>query len=490
MSWVDDNKGTGPWDFIEQPDKFGYLNNERWSSQQDAIDFCEAKGLSLDLPNQHLPCGHWHKGPIDEIPEISLGPNWWWQPSIDVRDGIIGVVAMYNDNVPEDRIVGLIYDKSTKTWKCLGYSYIQVISAEPNTCRLSENYMAFYCMCNTWEDWEGEGDWNRYFGRLYIFESGHDPRYSDPWECNWSTKIPYKIYQYQIYNVMDCADDRIACAALVLGIDGVACYKWMIKVSDDRGISFHTEYSMPNADIPGGGGYIDKVHIRMSADGIIWIAYLRANPTNKIIELWKSNADATSFNKIWETDYSALMDSQQAAKMVFDVSDSDGEKVTISLLALSGGIFYRVTYYSTDHGITFNSNVWAVADYSTTGKGAVNGAHVLLNVKKISINDYFFMLSSDYGSSYNEVDPDVPDFNLYYADCQKYNAEVVYTECSASFVEGSDQQGLLSSEDYGANWEVISMPIYLVPTDNQPVIWDGGPSEGVISEPQIWTMPE
>ena len=61
MPWVDKNKGAGPWAFVEQGDVFGYLNNKRWSSQADAIVFCQTYGLSLDLLDQHLPCGHWHK---------------------------------------------------------------------------------------------------------------------------------------------------------------------------------------------------------------------------------------------------------------------------------------------------------------------------------------------------------------------------------------------------------------------------------------------
>lgn len=65
MSWQD-CKDSGPWDFTEQPDKFGYLNNERWSAQQDAQEFCEKVGLSLDPSDQHLPCGHWHKKPVGE----------------------------------------------------------------------------------------------------------------------------------------------------------------------------------------------------------------------------------------------------------------------------------------------------------------------------------------------------------------------------------------------------------------------------------------
>ena len=74
MSWKDD-KNLGPWPFVEQPDKWGYLNNPRWSSQADAIAFCQACGLSLDLPGQHLPCGHWHKTPVYVTTEEEIPPT-------------------------------------------------------------------------------------------------------------------------------------------------------------------------------------------------------------------------------------------------------------------------------------------------------------------------------------------------------------------------------------------------------------------------------
>jgi len=54
-------KGQGSWDFVEQVNKWGYLNNPRWSSQPDVQEFCEAVELNLDT-TFHIPCGHWHKG--------------------------------------------------------------------------------------------------------------------------------------------------------------------------------------------------------------------------------------------------------------------------------------------------------------------------------------------------------------------------------------------------------------------------------------------
>jgi len=68
MTWIDDNKGAGPWGFTEQGDKWGYLNNPRWSNgkkgaadSMSASEFCEEKGISLEPEETHRPCGHWHK---------------------------------------------------------------------------------------------------------------------------------------------------------------------------------------------------------------------------------------------------------------------------------------------------------------------------------------------------------------------------------------------------------------------------------------------
>jgi hypothetical protein len=55
------NKGSGPWAFTEQLNKWGYLNNPRWSNRQDSINFCAGLDLETGLSSEHKPCGHWHK---------------------------------------------------------------------------------------------------------------------------------------------------------------------------------------------------------------------------------------------------------------------------------------------------------------------------------------------------------------------------------------------------------------------------------------------
>lgn len=73
MSWKDD-KDLGPWDFVEQPDKWGYLNNPRWMRPPKLV-IVETKytdeepqiwNLDDDYrgdSDKHSPCGHWHKIP-------------------------------------------------------------------------------------------------------------------------------------------------------------------------------------------------------------------------------------------------------------------------------------------------------------------------------------------------------------------------------------------------------------------------------------------
>lgn len=61
VGWTAD-KDLGPWAFTEQKDKWGYLNNKRWSDQPAAVAFSTSKGNESDRTDKHVPCGHWHKG--------------------------------------------------------------------------------------------------------------------------------------------------------------------------------------------------------------------------------------------------------------------------------------------------------------------------------------------------------------------------------------------------------------------------------------------
>lgn len=59
--WVTDNRGEGPWDFVEQPEKLGYINNPLWT---------DAPASDVE----HEPCGYWFKGSVPPSP--TTGPLW------------------------------------------------------------------------------------------------------------------------------------------------------------------------------------------------------------------------------------------------------------------------------------------------------------------------------------------------------------------------------------------------------------------------------
>ena len=118
MSWKDD-KDLGPWEFDEQPTKWGYLNNPRWSNNpknsadsMSASEFCADRGISLNPEDTHVPCGHWHKEKTEtEIEESAtiLTTDALWQQSLGVLKGseIIGYGGMSDDSDTQ-YILGII----------------------------------------------------------------------------------------------------------------------------------------------------------------------------------------------------------------------------------------------------------------------------------------------------------------------------------------------------------------------------------------------
>jgi alpha-tubulin suppressor-like RCC1 family protein len=78
MGWKEDvTPGPDQFNFREQPNKFGYLNNPDWTKDLDAVAFSEAVGNVINSTDRHLPCGHWHKVGIQFISRPNLyGAGW------------------------------------------------------------------------------------------------------------------------------------------------------------------------------------------------------------------------------------------------------------------------------------------------------------------------------------------------------------------------------------------------------------------------------
>ncbi len=78
-----DYKNEGPWEFTEQGDKWGYLNNPRWQpnpskiinysdnrSAEPQVWNLPGSGYSSGSSDRHIPCGHWHKVVVPSTPYI------------------------------------------------------------------------------------------------------------------------------------------------------------------------------------------------------------------------------------------------------------------------------------------------------------------------------------------------------------------------------------------------------------------------------------
>lgn len=479
MGWVEDNKGQRPFAFTEQKNKFGYVNNPNWSKQANSVAFAEAHSLPVDASNKHVPCGHWHKGPLEgEL--ISIGANYrWWQPSIDVLNGKIGFVSMHEDNNgSESKIIAVTYKDGL--WKCLGIvNYAYVLSFDPKSCRLSSNdYMAYY-----YERWDELGD--NYEMRLYIFREGQAPRHIDMWNGNWDTGIPYYVKYEAILDVMDCVGSRIACIADVIEVAGISYQRWVVKVSNDEGLTFPIEWEFPSYT----EFYGCDAKLRMSLDGTIWIAYRESSavPVTKI-QLWKSNSSATNFTKVWEKDYYIdINSSTKYPNLTFDISDKDGKYITIKLRGLRvADITYEVIYSSSDYGVSFTAHKHGFADYKSFAQMTANGQYIVMGAEDYADSKYLFLRSADYGATFSEIDSGADGFGPYWINQQKHNNEIVFVQCAESYsppAPSHNFQSVLYSNDNGATWDVIQSPVQnTVHEPEQFMIYNGLPTD----EPQVW----
>ena len=542
MSWKDD-KDLGSWEFTEQPNKYGYLNNPNWSKLPAAVAFSEAVGNPIDPTDTHKPCGHWHKHSGDEAitvtrtspaPDINIGTNYWYQPSVDVHSGIVGMVSMtYEGDGVTDGIVAEVYDVDSKTIQCWGLlRNMYVIYGEPNTCRISKNgYMAYYCSCSDFPYWEVGDTEAPYYMRLYIFEEGEEPRYTNVWSCDWLTSDPYYCWDYAIHDMMDCIENRIACLAYVNEVAGVAYNRWVVKTSEDAGLTFPTEYSFPAlASWSYEGSSSHK--LRMSDDGTIWVIHLvNAATPPYYVQLWKSTDGGVSFTKIWETNY--FTDSGMVSyNLGWDISNTDGRYQTISIEKDPSANYDRIMYVSDDYGVSFTTKTVNPENLQIYTILTAEHQHITVLAKNTSLSKYGFARSTDSGdnfswlvaaityggltnnyinvvnktyinntTTYNRqgiisatvgnsriftADPS-PDVSHSYVDMQKHFNEIVYCECGESYT-GGNYQDLLYSEDNGATWSILQTQIPNTNLEEDTILTGTVLVETELNEPQVWQM--
>lgn len=410
---------------------------------------------------------------------------WWYQPSVDIKDGIIGIVPMrYEGESSTDGIAGLIYDVSSNQWKTRGTVNIAILYGEPNTARFggSSNYLAYYCLCTRDWDWmgnPGDPEYGKAYGRLYVFESGQDPRYTDVWPYDYYTGDPYEIVEHpNIFNVMDCAGDRIACIAQLYKEDGVRltdngnyATQFQLKISEDRGYTFTKQARLPK--VIWGGGYYNYAQVRMSEDSSIWIMHMVSTPTSHIVYIYKYNESTGNLDLQWSKNFTADLNGHFVYSGSFDVSDADGQYIKIWLDAgYYTGTRYSVIYSSQDYGENFDTYKHWITDYDLCG-GLITSNDQYSCIPSKYMTDgspyrYGFVVSEDYGETFSEasLEEGISGMSFAYADMQKYYNEIVYVECGEDFGGPTGYQSLLYSDDNGLTWIRIESPINLDDVDS------------------------
>jgi len=395
-------------------------------------------------PTEPHVCGHWHKNPYSEEP-ISYYP--WYQPSVDIHNSVIGIVSMEASGA-RPSIFPMRYDLDTSAWSYGDPIDWQVIFAAPNTARLDENYLAFYCTGEVPDNETAE-----YAGRLYVWDLNWNVTETDVWDCDGDTGVPYLIDQSRYHNVMDCHDQTVVCVAQVYKENGIYINKWQIKISENSGVTFDREWEFPFSAALG-TGKDENVEVRITADGYIWAGVVRYDsPTISQVELWKSDAGRTTLTKVWSKDYSLDTGTIYATAFGWALDTADGEHIVFNLPTSSTD---RVLYVSDNFGSSFSTITVSEATFDLYRTTVIEGEKITV-VAEHNDGTEGFGISEDFGTTFSFSSP---GYNLGHAfvDMQYWHNQVVYTECGESYTL-NDYQDIIYSLNLGTNWTLLTTPI-------------------------------
>ena len=454
-SWKDD-KDLGPWEFEEQVDKWGYLNNPRWQQtptervNYTGIESTESQIWPMTNPtiqklysagdsDKHGPCGHWHKKKVDKETTV-LGYEEWFQQSLDIYESEVLFVAMRYVGVeePENGIVAFTYNVTRQEWVFRGIvSGGYCIMGTPNTARRVNGYSFYY------GSWADNTDENTEYMRLHIFPDEGDYSYVDLWTMDYPAYTQTKFFDGEVYNTMDAhSSGLVACLCCVDTEAGVNKDSWAIKVSVDYGATWKSVYYFPTINVASLGA-----NVRISADGTIYVAFLQYSPNT--FHIYKSDDSGDSWS---------LVHTETLAYSPYDLTYSIDETGQYQYLIMRGSASTKKLYISSDYGSTWSS---VALDYTydsiifSSNKEFV----VLTNFSGAGV----FKRSVDYGANWNNITPPY-DIEMSWQEQQNYYARIAYTECGASFTSTPDVLGqyflaFMYSEDNGATWSIIQSPL-------------------------------
>lgn len=462
MSWIDDNKDQGPWEFSEQGDKWGYLNNPRWTSDPGH-------------EGKHSPCGHWHKGDYlaSTVTSILLQRGSWWQQTIAYGDDgnvyfaapnydFTSVACVKRDAVLGDSIILLAGECAVLT---IDSTNFDSTDSEPPTLARCSDYTTVAAF--VWLEADGDGFYTNAVV-CGVKKDGEDQY--------WHVAVN-KYVDAKASVIGDLAKvSAYFMAALDTGVIvicygyynySVGAYRLSVVRSTDYGVTWSSEIIVdPDKNI----GTIKK-----GDDGELYIVSYSGGAVSVYI--------STNGGSNWTEKALPALGSPSAYGRVDISVDVNG----IIYVAVGRWSIFSM-YVSADGG-----DSWSKYDCSLVSRIVqveANDTAVIVHGYESATGHYMILKSVDGGVNFTEkVDLADIGFPSITIPSLKHNGQVfIYTYCAMR--DANDWLGYLISKDNGDTWAFETLDGMM---NAEPV---AGTEDGVTTitttvtaEPQIWNMP-
>ena len=441
-----------PFPFTEQPDKWGYLNNPRWTG-------------SPNSEKVHNPCGHWHKrSPEREYYQTNYN---WWQQTCDIDGDNLAFTAV-GYSYPYLFVIG----KINGVWQ-----YIDIIEFNEDGYLDYESpfgYIGWVFLLGNIIVWAHNiyTNWDSNF-RIWTKPVSTGVVTSHDVFCSYCGGTG--IYYYEDSDsdfIMDASETGIV-TCCVIRYDDYYNVDVISRTSENFGLNWKDEVSVFNS--PEGVEWPSGIATRIDADGTIWLVYGTSDYV--ALYLYKSTDNGNNFTLV-----NAIAYTGSTYYLHLFV---DSTKPFISIVVYGFFPNYLQTFISTDGGTNF-TNYGITLYYPNNLAGDYANGVICLYVRRASDLKYVIIRSTDYGATWSVVHVLTGNYITPYPYVAKLRGDgdnFIFTSCNLSDSTNS-QLGYLLSTDKGLTWNYF----------NSPYSKGVGPTVVVRLDPflpdaQVWTLP-